>query len=47
MTNPTEEMRMPCPLDICDGSGMVPGAELEDADRECPCRADEGDRDEN
>lgn len=39
-----EEMLMPCPLDICDGSGVVPGVEPWDAERKCPCR-DEGDHD--
>lgn len=27
-----------CPLGICDGSGVCPGATLEDSERECPCR---------
>ncbi len=46
MPNPMEEMTLPCPLDICDGTGVVAGVTLEDSERECPCRADEGDHDE-
>lgn len=43
MTNPMEDMLMPCPLDICDGTGEVAGVEPWDSERKCPCREDEGD----
>ncbi len=47
MTNPLESMSQPCPLDLCDGSGVVP---MDDGrgdmrDQQCPCRLDEGDND--
>ncbi len=45
MTNPMEEMSLPCPLDICDGSGIIERDDGSDneRDRKCPCRSDEGD----
>lgn len=45
MTNPMEDMLMPCPLDICDGSGIIGGVD-DESDRKCP-HTDEGDHDAN
>lgn len=45
MSNPLEEMDMPCPMDICDGSGFIAGRGDED-DRPCP-HTDTRDHDAN
>ena len=35
MTNPMEDMILPCPLDICDGTGMVWNEDTRE-EEECP-----------
>lgn len=39
MPNPMEEMQLPCPHDICDGSGVIKG-EFDEDDRDCLCKTD-------
>lgn len=36
MSNPIEKMTMPCPLDVCDGSGLIGAIDPWDDDRICP-----------
>lgn len=40
-----EDMSLPCPMDVCDGSGKI--GDGEDGERDCPHTSDgEPDRDE-
>jgi hypothetical protein len=48
MTNPLEDMLLPCPLDFCDGDGIIHQDDGSDGanDYPCPCRSEEGNYDE-
>lgn len=38
MKDSLEKMTLPCPLDVCDGTGTLTAFDPWDDDRLCPCQ---------